>query len=223
MNINSYSLFGENRGNWAFNIALNFRQHVTLYPDWEMWIHTDCNDDDKGYFPIVKRLAQEGLLKLITVPNEGFQYQNRWKTMMMLWRMLPIWENTDYVFCRDLDSILTPRQLQCVKEFIRSGKIVHGINDNVQHDIPLLGGMCGFKSKEFVTKINYKDLNCLISNKYDSEQWKRHGTDQHFLNQYVVPVVRDSMLIHKLSGPNRRSHMKNMSGRICQNSYSISM
>jgi hypothetical protein len=209
MHINSYALFGENRGNWAFNVALNFRQHVTLYPDWEMWIHTD-SDDDRGYFPVLNRLAKEGLLKLNVVNYNGLQYQERWKTMMMLWRMLPIWENSEYVFCRDLDSILTPRQLQCVKDFIRSGKIVHGINDNDAHCIPLMGGMCGFKSQDFLNRIGRVSINSLVSGRYTPGQWQSHGTDQSFLNEHILPIFGDSVFIHRLSGPNRRSSIKHV-------------
>jgi len=201
-------MFGDMKENWGVNISVNLRQHFTLYPNGILWIHTDGELNDNRYNPIIKKLAQEGLLKLTIVKNEGLQFQQRWKTMMMLWRLLPIWEDTDYVFCRDLDSILTPRQLQCSKEFINSGKIAHGINDNDAHDLPLMGGMCGFKSKEFIQCIGNKNLNDLVSGTYNQESWQNHGTDQRFLNRHIHPLISHSFLMHKLQGPNRRSDIK---------------
>ena len=69
----------------------------------------------------------------------------------MLWRMKPIWlEGVTHTICRDLDSPLTYREAQMVKEWVDSGKIAHAITDSVSHNIPLLGGMIGF-TKDFIT------------------------------------------------------------------------
>lgn len=209
MRVNSYSVFGDNRENWTHNIATNLRQHYTLYPDWTFWLFTDREfDPNVGYGAVVHRLAQEGLIKLTIVPDGGQEYQQRSKTMMMLWRLIPIWENTEYVFCRDLDSILTPRQLQCVRSFIANGAIAHGINDNAGHDIPLMGGMCGFKSAGFRSKVRAANINALVKGKYSAATWRSHGTDQNFLTQYVWPYVSSSAVIHRLEGPNYRGDIK---------------
>jgi hypothetical protein len=204
VNVNSYAVFGEKRHHYANGFPTNLRQHFTLYPDWTLWVYTDREWDDQGYCKVLRKLADEGLIRVTIVPDNGECYQQRAKCMMMLWRLLPIWEDTEYVFCRDLDSILTPRQLQCVRSFIESGCTAHGINDNVSHDIALMGGMCGFKSKEF--RAIYPSLNDVVTG--FSNSWDNHGTDQNCLMGRVWQNVSGSSLIHRLSGPNRRSHLK---------------
>lgn len=205
MLVNSFSMFG-NVDTWAGAVAVNLRQHYTLYPSWTFWIHTDQEMPNNGYCKVIRKLADDGLLKLTIVPNNGKTYQRRQKCIMMLWRLLPIWDETSYVFCRDLDSILTPRLVQCTADFIRSGRIAHGISDNVSHNIPLMGGMCGFKSNSL--KKIYSSLEDMVSHYH--QNWDIHGADQTFLQHEVWPQVRTNALLHSLSGPNSRCHLKQL-------------
>jgi hypothetical protein len=207
MNVNSYALFGARKNDFAGGLAINLRQHLTMYPDWGLWVYTDEELPDTGYCAVLRRAAAEGLLRITVVPERQAVGQ-RWKCLMMLWRLLPLWESTNYVFCRDLDSILTPRQLQCVRTFIQSGKTAHGISDNVQHNIALMGGMCGFRTDTFRVAVGVKSLNELLQHSYPEHRWKRHGSDQDFLMEHVWPRVRHNSLIHALRGPNCRSGIK---------------
>jgi len=209
MKVNSFSMSGD-KAKWSSGFAANIRQHFTLYWDdsWAFWIYTDHELGDEGYCPVLKKLAEEGLIKVIVVPDEGKLYQKRLRCTMMLWRMLPIWENTEYVFCRDSDSILTPRQLQCVRSFISSRKAVHGITDNVSHCIPLMGGMCGFHSPKFLEAMRSPSLNAFMTGIYTESGYTRFGYDQDFLMNAVWPHFQSSVLIHHLGGPNDRSANK---------------
>lgn len=206
MRVNSYSLFGD-RQNWAGKFAVNIRQHLAMYPSWIFWIYTDRELEDVSYMPVLRELANRGIIRVSVVPSSGQFYHNRYKCLMMLWRLLPLWEGTEYVFCRDVDSILTPRQLQCVRSFISSGMIAHGINDNACHNIPLMGGMCGFRTSGF-RDIFRTSFNNLADGKYGPEKWATHGADQHFMMEHIWPLVRHSAMINKLDGPNGRCHLK---------------
>lgn len=206
--VNSYTIFGDTE-RWAGSFATLIREHFTLYPTWELVIHCDKDLSDSGYCRVLKKLRDEGYITLVTIPTQGQYHQNRWKCMMMLWRLLPLWNpSTDYVFCRDADSMLTPRQLQCCLQFIQSGRIAHGINDNAAHDIPLMGGMCGFKSKDFSRM--FESLEKVVNSRYSEGEWQSHGTDQRFLMDHIWPSVRNSSVIHKLTGPNSRGHLKKL-------------
>lgn len=209
MKVNSFSLFGD-RAKWSTNLPINIRQHFTLYSDssWVFWVHTDYELNDQGYCPVLKKLAQEGLVKVTVVPDNGLLYQRRLRCTMMLWRLLPIWESTEFVFCRDLDSILTPRQLQCVRSFISSGRAVHGITDNPSHVIPLMGGMCGFNTRKFLGIMNAISLNDLLSGKYREDGGTIYGYDQDFLMHHIWPPTQASSWINNLGGPNDRSSNK---------------
>lgn len=206
MRVNSFALFGD-KDKWAGGFATNLRQHFTLYPDWTLWLHVD-ELPDQGYCAILKRAEAQGLLRITVVPNNGLMHQNRWKTLMMLWRLLPLWQDTEYVFCRDIDSILTPRQLQCVRSFISSGNAVHGICDNASHNIPLMGGMCGFRTQSFQQAFGHQPFDSLLKHSFSREKWQTHGTDQDFLVAKVWPKLSGSSYIQALEGPNSRCHLK---------------
>ena len=210
MNVNSYVLFGERKEDWSAGFAANIRQHFTMYPNWGFWIHTDSELNDEGYCPVLKRLHQEGLIKISVVPKNQEPHTQRLKCLMMLWRLLPLWEGTNYVFPRDIDSILTPRQLQCVLSFIQSGKAVHGINDNPAHNIPLMGGMCGFRTESFRSIFRVRSLSDLIRGTFGSDKWAQHGSDQDFMMLHLWGKLKDFSLVHKLDGPNSRSHLKHI-------------
>lgn len=210
MKVNSFSLFGD-KLKWASGFSTNIRQHFTLYndPSWVLWIYTDQELGNEGYCPVLKKLAQEGLIRLTVVPNSNKIHQRRLNCTMMLWRLFPIWEGTEFVFCRDLDSILTPRQLQCVRSFISSGAPVHGIQDNPSHCIPLMGGMCGFNTKKFREIFREQSLEELMSS-YNESGYTRFGYDQDFLMNIIWPRVRNTMCLHSLPGPNDRSANKHV-------------
>jgi hypothetical protein len=211
MKVNSFSLFGDKQ-RWAAYLGTNIRQHFTLYhdPSWVLWVYTDHELNDQGYCPVLRKLAAEGLIRVTVVPDAGQFYQRHLRCTMMLWRMLPIWENTEFVFCRDLDSILTPRQLQCVRAFISTGKAVHGINDNRSHCIPLMGGMCGFNTKAFLDIFRVSSLDDLLRGKFREEGSTIYGYDQDFLTNIIWPPTQQSSCIHRLEGPNDRSANKNV-------------
>jgi hypothetical protein len=94
------------------------------------------------------------------------------------------------------------------KSAISSGKAVHGINDNNSHVIPLMGGMCGFRTKKFKEIFNYNSLNDMLLNGYQESGPTIYGYDQDFLMRFIWPRAIDSSRIHKLEGPNDRSANK---------------
>lgn len=208
MRVNSYTIFGD-RQRWAPNFATNIRQHLTMYPGWTFWVHTDTPLEG-GYLDVLAELARREIIKVTVVPEEGRQYQWRYLCTQMLWRMLPLWQDTEYVFCRDLDSILTPRQLQCVRAFIASGQIAHGINDNPAHSIPLMGGMCGFQTKGLRQLTANQSFEELVMDRYSGVEWEQHGTDQQWLMRWLWPWLRFRSLIHQIEGGNDRSMDKRL-------------
>lgn len=217
MKVNSFSLFGDHV-KWAGGLNSIIRQHFTFYIDssWVLWLYVDKELGNEGYCPVLRKLADEGLIKVTVVPDSGEFYQRRLRCSMMLWRLLPLWEDTDFVFCRDLDSILTTRQLQCVRSFISSGKAIHGIQDNPSHCIPLMGGMCGFNTKSFKNIFRESSLNEMMIGSYTENGHTRYGYDQDFLMNTIWPRTKDSSCIHILQGPNDRSQNKHVTDAYMQ-------
>lgn len=192
---NSFALFGSRAVMYESLLPLNLRAHYSLYgePDqnWQFIINHDDNLHNLRYFPVLQQLNKDGfvLLNYVTKPNN--------LTKAMLWRMLPIFfGDFNFVFCRDCDSLLTPRQARCVLNFIRSGQIAHGINDNEQHSIPLMGGMVGFNCIEFKKMFSLHSFEEMLKLcGYSEDSWDIHGTDQKFLMEHIWPKVSTSSII----------------------------
>lgn len=211
--INSFSAFGEKRQSYMSIFPLLIRMHYSLYPDsnWKIRITTDRPFTSKDYYGNeINNLFKLGLLQLVIVNNGGSMWEQPVKGVGMLWRLLPVWESeNEYVFCRDLDSILTPRQAKFVKSFIESGKSVHGINDNNAHDIPLMGGMIGVKCCDFINLTGFQNFPDMINSwSVNRPFWDEHGKDQIFLMEKIWHKVSRNSLIHKINGPNDRCMMK---------------
>lgn len=211
--LNSFSAFGEKRQSYMSLFPLIIRMHYSLYPDerWKIRLTTDRPFTENDFYgKEINSLIKYGLLQLKIINNGGSMHEQPVKGIGMLWRLSPVWEEeNDYVFCRDLDSILTPRQTKLVQHFINSGLAVHGINDNNSHDIPLMGGMIGVKCSSFTKLIGFSNFaNMINSWNKNRNYWDMHGKDQEFLMEKIWPQVSNHSLIHRIQGPNDRCMMK---------------
>jgi hypothetical protein len=209
----SYSLFGynqeRNKDSFDFNsylrgLLINVKCQTLIYPDWEIVVNTDANTYNgfKNLFDLlpIKLLINESVEPL---------------TKSMLWRMKPIWlkENDNFVYshiiCRDLDSPLTLRERKCVEEWIINNSVIHAITDSISHNIPMLGGMVGFKPSEFVKATNYANFEeMFIDIDYDFDI---KGKDQELLCSNIYPIfnkneiyidgeLKPSIIQHYLKG-----------------------
>lgn len=204
MYANTFSIFRQSaKCDFLSLLPLLIRSHHTLYPGWDFVLNCDFRLSGM-YSVVLNDLHDVGLIRL-DIHNERPPL-----CVGMLWRMSQIWDGKySAIFCRDLDSLLTPRQTKYVLDFLGSDKIVHGINDNEAHNIPLMGGMIGFKCREFITLTGFQSLNDIINKAGFTEQyWDGKGSDQTALLRVVWPIVRDYTLLHKPDGPNDREHLK---------------
>jgi hypothetical protein len=195
----AYSLFGYGKAtpencfefkSYLRCLAINIRLARLLYPNWTIIVHIDTQtyngfNDFFDQLPIEVVICEEAPL-----------------TKAMLWRMMPCFKEYDAVICRDLDSPLTYREAQAVEYWLRNGKCVHAITDSISHNLPMLGGMIGFRPHDFIRTCNYDAWgNMLGSVNID---WNRKGADQDFLNQYIYRTYSqpqiDSITQHYVKG-----------------------
>lgn len=188
----SYSLFGYglkkqlDPNGFAFpsfmrGFMINVRLARLLFPDWQIVLHTD-------------RLTYDAFDVLFDNAGIDVKIENPAPLCLaMLWRMKPIFEKKDdedvwkytHVICRDTDSPLTYRDAQAVQYWINRDKAVHAITDSVSHNLPMLGGMIGFRPDYFTERVGqtWEDMMAM-GNGID---FKRKGSDQTFLNNYIYP------------------------------------
>jgi len=196
----SYSLFGFNKerqencfvfSDYLRGLNLNIRLARVLYHNYDIILHTD-NATYNGLKHIFDALP----IKVVVCENAEL-------TKAMLWRMKPVF-NTDYdiVLCRDLDSPLTYRERQAVRYFENRDKSAHAITDSISHDVPMLGGMIGFRPKYFKDYTGFTSWEQMVEGK--GIDYTKKGADQDLLKQYVYPCFaqygKDSITQHYILG-----------------------
>lgn len=189
----SYSLFGDPSsfefGWYLRGIYFNIRMNRILLPDFHTVIHTTTDLIEK-YYAFWNSL---GLInQKVSIHEED---NNPQRCLGMLWRMKPLFEDTELVLCRDSDSVITYREANCIHHWLKSGLPFHAINDNDAHG-GLMGGLVGFRTKEFRESTGFKSFGHMVK----GLDLKQHGSDQNFLNKVVHPKIKHGLMLHKLKG-----------------------
>jgi len=201
----SYSLFGYGKDTYndcfdffsflrCMHICIRFNR--ILFPGWDIIINTDSATYNSPYKKIFDWHINKGFIKIKLFEN------NQPLCRAMLQRLKPIFEydhpnfRYSHVLCRDLDSISTFREAQMVKQWIDEDKTMLCITDSISHNIPILGGMCGFSPGYFNGRMQltldpeYK-WDELMS-RVDDIDYSRKGSDQDFLNRIIYPICAES-------------------------------
>lgn len=204
----SYSLFGIDREKdpncfdfdcYCRGLVINIRFNRILYPNWINVLNVDQATYQSKYGRIFNWFQNKGLLRI------DIQNNNTPLTLAMLWRFKtvfsythPEWDFT-HVLCRDIDSVATYREAQAVQQWIEEGKTAHCITDSISHNIPMMGGMIGFKPGDLSSRLGmnkYEDVIGMSS----GINFARKGADQDFLNRYIYPKVAESVTEHFVLG-----------------------
>ena len=166
--------------------------YLNLFPDWEIWIYHDGSLYNNYYGGVVLNLQDKGLVKLIYMGEEKAICK------AMLWRLNPIFDqDVDYVLCRDIDHTSTVRERTMANQFIQTGKALHCVQDNPSHSVPMMGGLISFnatRTREILKETSLDDL--LRTCNWGNERLMEHGTDQHFLNKKLWPILKKHSCMH---------------------------
>lgn len=195
----STALFGKNT-RYAVYWNAFLRAHLTLFPiseGWRLRVHVDEHN------LWLKVYADAGLCDVVPCDDAPL-------TRAMLWRMKPVWdESVDYVFCRDIDALPTPRDRACCDQFIASGLDVQTIHDSVSHD-GILGGLSGYNCESFREQVKEAGIHSwddlVRFGKKTDDEWARHGGDQDVLNALCLgwgrekPGARLAIFEHRYAG-----------------------
>lgn len=139
----SISMYGPKENSlFAFNTSIDFLYQLiddmkTKYPDWILRIYHNRIIQDDIVCSIECTYDYVDFCNATTLGNLG----NLGSYIpAKIWRFLPVGDElVDIMASRDLDSPITQRELEAVKEWIASGKAWHAMRDHPMHFVPMLG------------------------------------------------------------------------------------
>lgn len=214
----SYGLFGYGKkppescfefNSYCRGLMINIRVNRIVFPGWVNVLNLDASTYNSPYRPLFDWLVSKGIMKINICKDAPL-------CMAMLWRLKPIFDKDEkgnwqytHVLCRDIDSVCTYRDAQAVAQWIQEDKTIHCITDSVSHNIPMMGGMIGFRPHYVTERLGVKNWQQMVN--LGSFDWNRKGTDQDFLNKYVYPKCSDSATEHFVKG--MRHNLKEEDGR----------
>lgn len=186
------------RGLWV-----NVRINRVLFPDWITVINADDETLHSPFKPIFDFM--DGMkVRIIRRPS------NQPLCIGMLWRFQTVFDydhpswTYSHTLCRDTDSIGTYRELQAVIQWIQEDRAAHCITDSISHNIPLMGGMCGFRPGYVNDRLKACDDPKFVFeellNLAPDIDYRRKGSDQDFLMRVIYPRVQDSITAHFVLG-----------------------
>jgi hypothetical protein len=154
----------------------NCRMARLIYPEWRVNL---CIDDStyNEFQNLIIWLEQNNNLRLQLCGATPQLCKG------MLWRMKPCFEqDVTHVLCRDADALVTFREAQRVQQWLEGGKGVHSILDNPAHS-GLMGGMVGFETAKLKAATSWNTWEQMV----EGIDLSQRGSDQHLLNQRVLP------------------------------------
>ena len=181
----SYSLWGDHP-KYLFGAVENINTQKQLFPDWicRFYCHSAINSK---WLNIIRKEGceielrdEEPVIKHMDAPG-------------MFWRFEVLNDiSVERCIIRDTDGRLTQREVNCVKDWEKSGKEFHIIRDHIQHSTKIMGGMWG-ATNEFIKRINYYELK----NSFDKLSYNNiYASDQEFLARMIYPLIKDIACIH---------------------------
>lgn len=206
MKVVSVALFGDG-DQYGRYLGAFVRAHLNLFPrheDWRLRVHVDPIVAAGAYGRILLNLEEAKLLEVRCIEPAIL-------CRAMLWRMLPVFEKTqyvfdeEYVFCRDIDALPMPRDRACCDQFIVSKATVHTIHDHQLH-VGIMGGLCGFRSQEFRQTTGFRSLDD-VYNAAGQAPWGLKGADQVALNSLLLRPDGPTLLEHRYAGWLKGPHL----------------
>ena len=173
----SFCLYGSNP---KYNVGMieNIKIINKMFNDWFIYIYYNN-------VPIDDLEKMQELQNVVLIKSK---YDNANTTLD---RFIPIDDpNVEIMFVRDADSRIHDRDIWAIKQFIESDNKFHIIRDHIWHGTLILAGLWGIKRGLLNFNIGESINNFVINKK---SEW---GVDQHYLRQYIYPIIKHDVLIH---------------------------
>ena len=177
----SFSMYG-NVPCYQVGAIMNVVEVARLLPDWKCRFYTT---DNASFCNQLEFLGAEVVR------------MDDWPRGNMFWRFLAV-DDADICIVRDADSVVSEREIECMKEWLKSDYQWHIMRDHPAHrTVPILGGMWGHRRIEHDDFPNRIDFRKRTMSDYIAE-WRlgnncstaRHQKDQKFLKWLYERFIR---------------------------------
>ena len=173
----SFCLFGS-KDMYVKGLLKNIELISAEFPDFEIWVYVGNDVPYLGHYDNVKYI-HTGISG-----NENKFY-----------RYFPIDdEQVEVSFIRDADSRVYSRDVRFIREFLKSDKLFHSIQDHINHPEcgKIMAGMWGIKKGLLKCKMYDLYLGWKLYNGVN-DYWD----DTRFLDNTIYLLVFNNMLLHK--------------------------
>lgn len=179
----------------------NIKNAQLYYPEWVVRIYiTNLSNDEE-----MELLQTAGNVQLVRCHNSSALFRSN--SLARTTRFLAYDDpRVSRFLSRDADSRFSPRELFAVNEWVASGLGFHTMRDHPFHGTEVLAGMFGMAAKSLGNHRTMKSLllKALVEN--EEKIPGPTGEDQHFLTEYVWPLVSSSSLAHDMDEVRCRSY-----------------
>jgi tetratricopeptide (TPR) repeat protein len=178
-NVIAFSLFGGD-SKYCEPAVLNVQEQPQVYPNWVCRFYVDGSVPEH----VIARLRAGGG-QIVPVTSA----QAQWPGPM--WRFLALDDPQAHrILLRDADSVISQREAAAVEQWVASGKRFHMMRDDGSHTELILAGLWG------VVAGCLPPVEKLMERFMSAPLESGHFADQYFLQQYVWPYARASLMQH---------------------------
>jgi len=196
----SYSVWGDNKV-YTYGVIENVLDAKIYYEDWIVRVH--YNDTVPQH--IIDWLKTQDNVEVVHHPGTKKKASNT------LWRFEDLFIKDAITVVRDADSRITPREVNCVNEWLASDKDFHIARDHEHHTCPIIAGLFGCRNNclEYIgvqtgaRNVNQPPIKFVPGLELMNEFLKNlpehrdvYIVDQMFLFVYVYPYIANKSMIH---------------------------
>ncbi len=175
----AFSLFGSSP-KYLEGALMNAKVAPTIYPDWVCRFYVDDTVPESTQ----QQLREYGA-QVIRVTGEAAQWVGT------VWRfMAAADEDAARIIFRDVDSIVSWREAEAVREWEQSGKLFHTIRDGGSHTEAILAGLWGMVGGAI------PDMMGALRQYFSQPVSSTYFADQFFLREHIWIYVRQDVFSH---------------------------
>ena len=181
------------------HIWTNLQAIKMFYPGWTMRVYHDIPKNDSRLAELCHIACNQPLIDLCDIrdiPAIG----NMIGMNPSSWRFLPMLEGpflVSHFLSRDLDTVISRREVQAVERWMQSLKTTHVMRDHPLHHFTLMAGTFGVHQATFTDWNMIKDSFLLaMTDPIFWAPYKSYGYDQILLKRYFWPWMKLHHLGH---------------------------